>query len=239
LRVAHGLYVPVHADRDARLHALAEPLHRGAGFTHLTAAGIREWALPPVPAGLPEFAAQNARNRPRRSELRIIRTTPEPEITWLRGLPIVSATDTLLALARHLGLLDVIVVLDSALHLGDVTAAELGAALCARRFGVRRLRAAAGFADGRSESPYESLLRVLHVVCQIAVVPQYEVWADGRFVAGATFGSSAIGLCTSTTERFTATGPSTGTTCAATESSRRPTGSGAATRTWRCSGALA
>jgi hypothetical protein len=182
-RVAHGLYVPCHGSDEAPLHALAAQLHKGAGFTHLTAARMRGWWLPPLPRGLPEFAAQNARNRPRRAELRIIRTTPEPEITRVRGLPIVSSIDVLLALARHLGLLDVIVTLDSALRSGHVSQQELARALACRRFGVRRLRAAAALADPRSESPYETLLRVLHVVCEIAVVPQHELWADGRLVA--------------------------------------------------------
>lgn len=180
--MAHGLYVPA-GDDEARLHALASQLHKGAGFTHLTLARMRGWWLPPVPRGLPEFAAQNNRNRPRRPELRIIRTTPVPEIARLRGLPVVSDLDALLAIARHLGLLDVVVILDSALHLGDVTPQELGVALTHRRFGVRRLRAAAQLADGRSESAFESLLRVLHVVCDVPVVPQYELWHHGRLVA--------------------------------------------------------
>jgi len=182
-RVSHGLYVPVAGDPEAPLHALASQLHKGAGFTHHTAARMRGWWLPPLPDGLPEFAAQNARNRPRRAELRIIRTTPDPEITRLRGLPIVSPVDVLLALARHLGLLDVIVVLDSALRCGDVTTAQLAVTLTARRHGVRRLRAAAGLADQRSESPYETLLRILHVACEIAVVPQHELTVDGQLVA--------------------------------------------------------
>jgi hypothetical protein len=182
-RVSHGLYVPAADEGDALLHALASQLHRGAGFTHVTAAKMRGWWLPPLPLGLPEFAAQNNRNRPRRRELRIIRTTPEPQITLVRDLPIVSAPDVLLAIARHLGLLDVVVVLDSALHLGDVSRDEVARTLVARRFGVRRLRSAALLADGRAESPFETLLRVLHVVCDIRVAPQYELWRDGRLVA--------------------------------------------------------
>jgi very-short-patch-repair endonuclease len=185
--VAYGLYVPADghpgAHPEAHLHALASQLHRGAGFTHLTAARMRGWWLPPVPPGLPEFAGQNARNRPRRPELRIIRTTPEPEISWLRGLPIVPTLDVLLALARHFGVLDVVVFLDSALHLGDVTRAELAVALTARRHGVRRLRTAALLADPRAESVYETLLRVLHLTCGALVVPQHELWVDGVMIA--------------------------------------------------------
>jgi hypothetical protein len=184
-RVAHGLYVPVDDEGgDGRLHALASRLHQDGGFTHVTAARLRTWWLPPLPRGLPEFAAQSdLRNRPRRAELRIIRTTPQPEITLLRGLPIVPPFEVLLALARFFGLLDVVVFLDSALHLGDLTPDELAAALRARRHGVRRLREAALLADGRSESPYETLLRILHVICDIRVKPQHELWTDGRFVA--------------------------------------------------------
>jgi very-short-patch-repair endonuclease len=182
-RVAYGLYVPMSGHGEAYLHALASQLHKGAGFTHLTAARLRGWWLPPLPAGLPEFAAQNNRNRPRRAELRIIRTTPEPEIARIRGLPIVSSLDVLLALSRHLGLLDVVVLVDAALHLGDLNGNELALGLAARRHGVRLLRRAACLADGRSESPFETLLRVLHVVCGIPVVPQYELVDDGRFIA--------------------------------------------------------
>jgi hypothetical protein len=112
-----------------------------------------------------------------------MRTTPEPTIEWVRGLPVVSATDVLLALARHFGLLDVVVILDAALRRGDVSQRQLGHALAARRRGVRRLREAAPLSDGRSESPYESLLRLLHVVCDVRVVPQHDLWCDGRFVA--------------------------------------------------------
>jgi hypothetical protein len=183
--VAYGLYVPKSAGSEARLHALASQLHKYSGFTHLTAARLRGWWLPPLPDGLPEFAAQDNRNRPRRSELRIIRTTPEPEVTRLRGLPVVSVLDVLLSLARHFGVLDVVVMLDSALHLGHLTPDELARGLTARRHGVRRLRQAALLADGRSESPFETLLRALHVVCGIAVAPQYELWTEGRMVARA------------------------------------------------------
>jgi hypothetical protein len=183
-RVSHGLYVPSAASGDGHLHALASQLRRGSGFTHLTAARLRGWWLPPLPDGLPEFAAQDdGRNRPRRGELRIIRTTPPPQVAVVEGLPVVSSTDVLLALARHLGVLDLVVVLDSALRTGDLAVDELGAALMTRRHGVRRLRLAAALADPRSESPYETLLRVLHVVCEIAVEPQYELKVDGLVIA--------------------------------------------------------
>jgi hypothetical protein len=185
VKVAHGLYVPASgAAPEAPCHALASRLHSDGGYTHLTLARLRGWSLPPLPDGLPEFAAQSdTRNRPRRAELRVIRTTPEPDVAEVQDLPAVAPTDALLAMARHLGILDLVVVLDSALRLGDVSPGELAAALASRRWGVRRLRLAAALADGRSESPYETLLRVLHVVCEVAVEPQNELWVDGVLVA--------------------------------------------------------
>jgi hypothetical protein len=183
-RVAHGLYVPASATGGAHLHALATTLHPGGGFTHLTVAHLLGWWLPPLPAGLPEFAAQDDdRNRPRRGELRIIRTTPPPEIWWLHGLPLVGVTDALLAMSRHLGLLDVVVALDSALRSGHLTQDQLRRVLATRRHGVRRLRSAAALADPRSESPFETLLRILHLVLEVFVEPQHELWDTGRLVA--------------------------------------------------------
>jgi hypothetical protein len=183
-RVAHGLFVPVNDNGEGRLHALASRLHSDGGFTHITAAQLFDWWLPPLPPGLPEFAAQSdERNRPRRGELRMIRTTPAPEIWWLRGLPVVPPTDVLLACARHLGLLDVVVLLDSALRSGRVSRAHLAQVLTTRRHGVRRLRAAAAWADPRSESPFETLLRLLHVVCDVLVVPQFELRESGLVIA--------------------------------------------------------
>lgn len=176
--------MPAKDQGDARLLALASQVRPGGGFTHLTVARLLGWWLPPLPAGLPEFAAQDdLRNRSRRAELHIIRTPPPPALWWLRGLPLVSCTDALLSMARHLGLVDLLVVLDSALRSGDVTTAELAAATVPRRHGVRRLRAAAGLCDPRSESPYETLLRVLHHVIEVLVEPQHELWVAGEFVA--------------------------------------------------------
>ena len=45
------------------------------------------------------------------------------------------------------------------------------------------LRRALALADGRSESPWESVLRLLHVSCGVPVVPQHEVYDDGVLVA--------------------------------------------------------
>jgi hypothetical protein len=102
------------------------------------------------------------------------------------GLRVDRPAHALLACARELGLLDVVVLLDSALHHGGCSVTDLAEVAEHRRRGAPRLRAALALADGRSESPWETLLRVLHVCCDIDVVPQYALHDDdGAFLGRA------------------------------------------------------
>lgn len=69
---------------------------------------------------------------------------------------------------------------------GEAHNDELHIAAVARsgRQGAVVLRSALRLADHRAESPWESLLRVMHVVCAVPVEPQYVVLdEDGAFVA--------------------------------------------------------
>jgi len=92
--------------------------------------------------------------------------------------------ETLLACARDLGLIDLVVLLDCVLHRRLVDRAELERVASQHRRGAPALRRALLLADGRSESPWETILRLFHVVCGLNVWPQYEVFDDdGRFVA--------------------------------------------------------
>lgn len=185
--VGHGVHRPREVGsglpEDAAAWALVLP--PGGCFTHLTAAALRGWWLPPLPSALPMFAAApTTSNRVRRSGLMVSRH-PDP-VAWieLHGLRVATAAETLLACARDLGVLDMIVLTDSALRAGDCQTADLRELLATRRRGVRVLRRAMDLADGRSESPFESLLRVLHVVCGVPVEPQRVVRdADDVFVA--------------------------------------------------------
>jgi len=88
------------------------------------------------------------------------------------GLPLADPAEVLLAAACHLGLLDLVVLGDGALHLGDVTVEELAMAASRRRRGAPALRAALPWMDGRSESPGETLLRLLHSTCRVQVEVQ-------------------------------------------------------------------
>jgi hypothetical protein len=160
-------------------------LPASAGFTHLTAAAAYGWWLPPLPQQLPVFVTMPAdAARPRRGGLivsRCVNLTP-PHV--IDGIRVAAAEETLLACARHLELLDLVVLCDAALHQGAVTPEALALAASARRRGAPALRRAVALADGRSESAWESVLRMLHVTCGVAVEPQHRVHdRHGSFVA--------------------------------------------------------
>jgi hypothetical protein len=104
----------------------------------------------------------------------------------INGVRVASAAEILLAAAKDLSLLDLVILGDSALHLRDCTVEELLAVAAQRRRGAPLLRTAIPLLDGRSESPWESVLRVMHVAAEVEVEPQkklYDEW--GNFVARA------------------------------------------------------
>lgn len=102
------------------------------------------------------------------------------------GVLLTSPAETLLSCAADLELLDLVVLLDAALHLGSCTVSEIEAAAARRRRGAPMLRRGSARADGRSESAWETLLRVLHRVCGVPVEPQCVIEDEhGGFVARA------------------------------------------------------
>jgi hypothetical protein len=113
----------------------------------------------------------------------VIRTRAIPDSEIIAGVRLAVPAQTLVSCAIDLSLLDLLIVVDAALHLGDVTLAELTTIAAEQRRGAPRLRQAIALADQRSESAMETVLRVLHVVSGIAVEPQREFWNDSRFVA--------------------------------------------------------
>lgn len=188
-RVARGVYVPVDDDvgQRTRLSALQEVLQPSAVFTHLTAAREHGWWLPPLPRSLPVFVSQLASQpRTRRRGIHIVRHR-DPVETWHRaGLDLASPAETLLACARDLALVDLVVLVDSALHRRDVLRAELESVAGSGRVGGPALRRALDHADARSESPWETVLRLLHVAFDVEVEPQRDfISANGMFVARA------------------------------------------------------
>jgi hypothetical protein len=94
----------------------------------------------------------------------------------VNGFKITTGAETLLAAARDLGILDLVILGDSALRTGDCTIEELEATAAQQRRGAPRLRAVLPLLDDRSESPWESVMRVLHQAVSINVEPQKEIF---------------------------------------------------------------
>lgn len=185
-RLSRGLYA-VRADCRTpydTARALSQVLPRDSGFGHLTSAALRGWWLP---LGLPPhvtFATTRSGVHVQRRGL-YVRRSPIAEYDDLGGLALTSAPQTLLELARDLSLVDLVPMVDCALRLGTDRTSVLGAAR-PRVAGAGRLRHAVSLADERSESWWESVLRLLHVLTELGPVDaQVEIWERGGFVARA------------------------------------------------------
>ena len=149
-RLSHGLYVR----RDSRqltadLAAWQLLLPESACFTSLTSAELRGWWQPslvahPVFVSVPLHAPH-----PQRGELCVTRHPGPIDSEMVNGIRTASAAETLLALARSLHLLDLIVLADSALHFGDCTIEQLSSTAAQRRRGAPRLRMAIPLLDRR------------------------------------------------------------------------------------------
>jgi hypothetical protein len=173
----------------SRLRAWQLVLPPDAVFTGLTSALVRGWWVPPLPRDLPLFVAAGPTDRLSRPGLVICRHDVVPPWEVVDGVRLATATETLLACARDLGLLDVIVLGDAALHAGDTTQGGLAETASRRRRGAPMLRRAWPLMDGRAESIFEGLLRMLHEVCGIHVEPQLAVLdSDGFEVAHGDLG---------------------------------------------------
>jgi very-short-patch-repair endonuclease len=185
-RLSYGLHVRRGPNRTLadELRAWSVILSPSAAFTSLTAAALRGWWEPATIAH-PVFVAQPKRvPRPRRAGLLVCRHPQPFSAVEVAGLRVTSAEETLLAAARDLGLLDLVILGDSALRLGHCTVAGLEAAAAQRRRGAPLLRTVIPLLDPRSESAWESVMRVLHRAAGIEVEPQHKVFDDhGRFVA--------------------------------------------------------
>jgi len=88
-------------------------------------------------------------------------------------------------IAREPDLASAVVALDRILHSGRLAHETLHTAVAglSRCRGCASARAAVSKADGRSESPPETLTRLILLAAGLAPVPQYEIRIAGSFVA--------------------------------------------------------
>jgi hypothetical protein len=116
------------------------------------------------------FAAMlNADPRPRRPGLFVCRHTQPFPMNLVNGLRVTTAAETILAAARDLGVLDLVILGDSALRLRHCTLTDLEITARQRRRGAPLLRQVIPLLDARSESAWESIMRALHRAAEIPV----------------------------------------------------------------------
>jgi AbiEi antitoxin C-terminal domain/Protein of unknown function (DUF559) len=154
----------------------------GSVISGLTAAKLYGWWLAPkadtntiditVP---PEQEVRRPGVRCRRREV------PASQTRLLLGVPVTSPARTLLDLAADLPLIDLVVLADAALHLGHCTIADLTAAASfRRRDGRTRFQRMLELMEPKSESPMETLLRLVYVLSGLPR-PEAQVEIFGLF----------------------------------------------------------
>ncbi|MFC5678019.1 hypothetical protein [Aeromicrobium endophyticum] len=168
-------------DLASTCRAVAMVLPDDVVFTHVTSARLREWWMPLLD-DLPLVACswREAPHADRRGVYVRRCGIPPGHRERLDGVPVASAEWTIVELAEHLALLDLVALIDSALHLGHTSVDLIRATMVPGRRGVRVLRRALDLVDGRSESWWETMLRLLHVLSGFEVEPQHVV----RNIAG-------------------------------------------------------
>lgn len=193
-RISHGLQLTLgegdeFAEWLRELFAWLLVLPTGAVFTHLTGAALRGWDRPRMPDDVPVFAAvRGTTKHPRRPGLICARLRHAAESVRKHGLPVDSPEEILLRCAWDLGVLDLLIMINSALRLGDLDAARMEALLDSKRPGVRRLRQAWRMAEPKVESAGETVLGTFLRVCEVPVEAQAKLFDDeGQFVARADF----------------------------------------------------
>ena len=194
-----GIYVT----SDAYTAATPEPvaLHRlfaaagvlaldpGAALSHISAAVMYGFSLRSSPGRLVHTTRPEGPPR-RYRQLIVHQVASSPDdVTTIGSIPLTTPARSVLDCADLLSFADGVVVADSALATGVVTKDELTEVLA--EFSPRRARRAGrvvDFADGASESPGESLSRVLFDAQGLpAPELQAEVFHRGVFVARTDF----------------------------------------------------
>ncbi len=177
IRKREGLSADETFHRELRAYLLVLP--PSAVFTHLTGARLRGWELPKLPEQVPVFAAvEGDENRPRRAGLICSRLVRKTQAEQRHDLPVEAPEEILLRAARDLGVLDLVILINSALRAGDLDQDRMATLLSSGRPGVRMLRQAWDLSERRCESPGETVLHVFHKAIGVPVLPQAELYDD-------------------------------------------------------------
>ena len=156
-------------DRAVQIAAAVAVAGDGAAGSHADAAlvhGLDLLERPPAELICVTRPWGHERLRPGGGSIPAVRVRVAPldasQVTLRRRIPVTSVARTVVDLARMLPFRAGVVVADSALHARRTTAAELGEVLrtCGQWPGAARAREVVRFADGRSESAFESISRV-------------------------------------------------------------------------------
>lgn len=169
----------------ATCRAIQMALPVAAVFSHLTSAALGEWRLPQV-SRIPVIASTSAEapHLDRRGVYVRRCDVPSGHRRVVAGVRIASPEWTVIELAEDLGLIDLVAVIDGLLHTGTTTVERLRAAIVPGRRGAKVLGEALAYVDGRSESWWESVLRMAHQLSNIPVESQVVLRdARGDFVA--------------------------------------------------------
>lgn len=184
----HGVRIDRAAVVDLRTtcQALTAVARVPLAISDRSAATLYEWWLPRRLAALTEIsvAPGDLIKRPGvRCHRRVIAAKDLREVD---GLVVTSPVRTILDLAAQLPLIDLVVVMDAALHMKTCTREELVARAHDRGVrGIARYRRALELCDGLSESAMETLMRLLIVLSGLpAPRPQVRIYDQhGTFVA--------------------------------------------------------
>lgn len=189
-QVSHGLFLPDLSPGSARSEWLREldawrlVLPANAVFTHITASAVARWWVPTWREWVPTFAAVGSGSRgPRRPGIVLSRFADPPQRWLVDGVPLAEPGEILLRCARDLGMLDLVPLIDSALRAG-VPRADLDKAAATSRPGCRALRRALSLSDARSESAWETKLRLFHVAIGVPVEPQVQLFDERGLFLG-------------------------------------------------------
>lgn len=185
--VTHGIHRERDGDWTTDLRGWQLLMTDAGCFTGLTALDVHGIPLPPLPAGTPVFMAMGKDDpRPMRGGVHTSRHIRPVPYVVVHGLRVATVAEALVAAARWVGLVDLVCLVDAALYLERVSMDELDEIARGRRPGSGALRRALPLVDGRAQSLWETLLRLLHVTCDVDVEPQWHlVDEDGVVVAEA------------------------------------------------------